>query len=349
MSTKLSRVFIVLVLLILFAQGVFSQLASADYLKLSTRSLNIGSSQPGAITDYVISLSWQAPTFIGSIKFLICEDYVVDLPCSSTPAGADLSSAVLTAQTGALGGFAVLSQDNDEIIITRGLSGNTGTGMHSFTFDDIVNPTGLHDSFYIQIFTYASADATGVPTHMSSVASAIAEPIVITSIVPPILYFCAGLTIDTWCENVAGDQIDYGNLSTVTGHTGTSQFGVATNAAGGYVVTINGNTMTSGTRVIPELSAPAAFTTGVAQFWLNLRANTNPAIGQDVSGEGIGTVDPDYDVPDLFQYIDGDDVASSVTGTMFNIFTVTYIVNIPPTQPSGVYNTTVAYICTAAF
>ena len=337
---------IALVLLIVLAYPVVPFVSAADYPKLPNRSLALGSTIPGATTRYTVSWMYSTATTVGSIRLEMCTNGVPDDPCTS-PNG-DMSAATLFSQTGETG-FAIDSQTTNSILLTRAPDAVDTSTQTTYVFDDVGNPTGLQKTFYLRISTYASADGSGTFNHFSSAVNATAEPIVITTEVPPILYFCAGLTIDTWCDNVVGDYIDYGNLSAVTGHYATSQFGVATNAPGGYGVTINGNTMTSGTRTIPQLLAPAAFTTGVAQFGLNLRANTNPATGQDVSGEGIGTVDSDYDVPDLFQYINGDNVANSVTGTMFNIFTVTYIVNIPATQPSGVYNTTIAYICTAAF
>jgi hypothetical protein len=348
MSIKTGQSIISLVLLTIVFFGLFVPIVSADYLKLSTRSLAIGSSVPGATTDYVISLSWLTSTSIGSIRFLLCEDYVVDQPCPSS-LGGDLSGALLTAQTGSLGGFSVASTDTDEILVARGSAGLTGTGMHSFSFDNIVNPAGVHHRFYIQIFTYSSTDGTGTPTHMSSVASATAEPILIYTEVPDILFFCAALTITEWCDSVSGSYIDYGDLSPLVEDAAVSQFGVATNAIGGYVVTISGNTMTAGNESIAALGAPTINIPGVPQFGLNLRANTNPPNGQDVFGDGFGVVAADYNTPDQFKYVSGDIVASAVTATTFNTFTATYIVNVPPDQPSGIYNTTVTYICTAAF
>lgn len=329
------------------AAAMFAQAQAFDYPKLVNRSLDIHTSQPGATTDYDISWRYPSNTNVRSIRMILCANPYVLETCTDIPAG-DLSGATLASQTGAVTGFTISSQTTNEILLTRAASA-AGTGQSTYVFEDVVNPTGLHASFFIQIFTYPTPDGSGVPNHVSSVASATAEPIVINTVVPPILYFCAALTIDEWCDNVNGDFIDYGSLDPVNGHWATSQFGAATNAPGGYVVTINGNTMTSGNKTIAPLSTHTAFTTGVEQFGLNLRANTTPAIGQDAFGAGIGVVDPDYNIPDQFQYIDGDVVATAATGSLFNTFTVTYIVNVPPDQPSGIYNTTIAYICTAAF
>lgn len=319
-----------------------------DYPRLQNRSLTIGSSVPGETTDWRFSWRFPSNTSVGSIRMLVCADvYVLD-PCSFTP-DADLSAATLASQTGPLGGFAISSQTANELILSRPSAGASGTGQYTYNFDNVVNPTGLHSRFFVQLFAYSSIDASGTPHHRASVASATAEPIMINSVVPPILFFCAGLSISEWCEDVNGNFIDYGDFAPFVTYYATSQFGAATNALGGYVVTINGDTLTSGNKTITPIGALAANTPGIGQFGLNLRANTDPPGGADVVGAGIGVVHPDYDTPDMFLYRDGDIVASAATGTLFNIYTATYIVNIDPDQPTGIYNTTIAYICTAAF
>src|SRR5690606_37125717 len=213
-------------------------------------------------------------------------------------------------------------------------------------FNDVTNPATVTHRFFVRIYTYLSTDGSGTAHHMSAVANAVTTPIVVTTEVPQILYFCAGLTITDWCNDVQGSHIDYGDLAPYVTDYGTSQFGVATNAENGYVVTISGHTMAAGNKLITPIETLAPNSPGTGQFGLNLRANTHPPAGADVTGAGIGVVDADYDVPDMFLFNDSDEVARAATGTVFNIFTVTYIVNIDPDQPSGIYNTTIAYICT---
>ncbi len=338
---------LLLTLLILGGLVVARTVSAFDYPKLLNRSLAIGSTVPGATTDYTFSWRYPSPTTVRSVKMIICADpYVLD-PCSSTPAS-DFSAGVLSSQSGDVTGFSILSQTANEIVLTRP-TGPAGAGQSTYVFENMVNPTGLHSKFFVQIFTYSSADASGTPNHISSVANATVEPIVVSTIVPPILYFCVGLTVDEWCENSYGNFIDYGDLRADETDAGTSQFGVATNAVGGYTVTINGGTMASGNKLIEPLSVPAGNSPSTSQFGLNLRANTDPALGQDVFGAGIGVVAPDYDSPDLYKFSNGDTVATAATGSLFNTYTATYIVNVPPDQPSGIYTATIAYICTAAF
>lgn len=328
---------------------IFNTVRAQEIPKLLQRTLNIHTSEPGAVTDY--TMSWRLPSnaTVGSVRLELCIDPYLNDPCSYTPDG-DFSGAVLDPgdQSGAVTGFSILSQTANEIILTR-TPNVVGTGLSTYNFHNIQNPTGIHASFYVRVYIYTSADASGVPIFHAGIGSATASPIMITTTVPPILYFCAAITIDEWCDSISGNFINYGELDPVNGHSATSQFGVATNAPGGYIVTVTGNTMTSGNKVIESSGLLEPFTPGVPQFGLNLRANTLPAIGQDVLGAGIGVVAPDYDVPDLFKFNSGDVVASAPTGSMFNTYTVTYIVNVPPDLPAGIYNTTIAYTCTAAF
>lgn len=341
------RFFIALILGVGMLLQLFVPIVSAaDYVRPSQRSLSIGTTEPGATTIYSFSWRYPSPTTIGSIRLEMCQTADVDIACVNP--GANLSGATLFSQTGGVTGFSIFNQTTDTLILTRP-SAAAGTTQSTYELANVINPPGLPVGFFVRISTYATTDASGLYNHLGSVINSTATPINITTVVPPILFFCAGLTIDEWCQNVSGNFIDYSDLSAAVTDVGVSQFGAATNAIGGYVVTINGNTLTSGNRTIAALNAPTTNSPGVPQFGLNLRANTNPATGQDAFGAGTGVVAPDYDTPDLFKFGNGDVVATAATATFFNTYTATYIVNIPPDQPSGIYNTTIAYICTAAF
>ena len=69
-----------------------------------------------------------------------------------------------------------------------------------------------------------------------------------------------------------------------------------------------------------------------------------------------GRATPDYAVADTFKFVTGDIVADSnfdATGdpnpSDSQIYTVSYIANVPGSQPAGTYTTTLTYICTATF
>jgi hypothetical protein len=60
-----------------------------------------------------------------------------------------------------------------------------------------------------------------------------------------------------------------------------------------------------------------------------------------------------YNTVDNFKFTTATAVADSANGgaggSDAQIFTVTYIVNVPGSQPAGTYTTTLTYICTPTF
>jgi hypothetical protein len=120
--------------------------------------------------------------------------------------------------------------------------------------------------------------------------------------------------------------------------------------------------MTSGSNTITGMAASTAGVRGTSQFGLNLKANTvttsTPATGIEVAPVPNGTnyrgqAATGYDSVDTFKFFTGDAVANSYNvspgGTDAQIFTATYIVNVPGSQPAGTYTTTLTYICTATY
>jgi len=262
------------------------------------------------------------------------------------PNGSDVSGAVLSAQSGETG-FAIVSSGTNQITIGRTPS-ITGAGANTYTFDNITNPSDV-GPFFVRISAYASSDGSGPILSFSSVAGAITIGIGLTSEVPDILYFCVAVTLPTTdCTDAVGYFIDLGILSSSTARFGTSQFLVGTNAANGYSVSVNGPTMTSGTDIINGLALPTPSTTGSPQFGMNLRANLSPLVGADPT-VGTGSPTLNYNIPNSYTYNDGDVVAGDSGRSLYELYTVSYIVNIKATQPTGVYNTTLTYICTAGF
>jgi hypothetical protein len=81
---------------------------------------------------------------------------------------------------------------------------------------------------------------------------------------------------------------------------------------------------------------------------MNLRVNTSPAVGSNPSGVGTGVISPSFSVPNSY-FFNNQVVASSVKSTDFNVFTVSYIVNISGDQQPGIYTTTLTYVAVAAF
>lgn len=167
-----------------------------------------------------------------------------------------------------------------------------------------------------------------------------------------------------------------------------SQMAASTNAGSGYAISVNGPTLTSAGNTINPMGilggAGVAPVRGTAQFGMNLVANT-AAISSGIEATNIlysdlRTQDPavspsagmsanvfpaanaanyrgqpvnGYETQNLFKYVDGEVVAASTNGgagaTDAQIFTVSYIANVPGSQPAGTYSTTLTYICTPTF
>jgi hypothetical protein len=76
-------------------------------------------------------------------------------------------------------------------------------------------------------------------------------------------------------------------------------------------------------------------------------ANVTPASG---TGNFNGQPATGYDTNGFFKFNSGDSIANSnSTGTDAQIYTVSYVVNVPGSQPAGTYQTTLTYICTPTF
>jgi hypothetical protein len=188
---------------------------------------------------------------------------------------------------------------------------------------------------------------------------------------PESLVFCTGGTVSTTsgvpdCATATSGAVSFNQLFSPTDTaTATSQMAASTNAGSGYIITVNGPTLTSGSNTITAMTTTASGDLGVhgiSQFGLNLKANTtstsNPAIGTEVAPAANGTNYKGqsltgYASVDHFRFVTGNSVANSANGgaggTDAQIFTASYIVNVPGSQPAGTYTTTLTYICTPTF
>lgn len=133
--------------------------------------------------------------------------------------------------------------------------------------------------------------------------------------------------------NTNGDNVE------VEAHT----FLVVSNAANGYTVTAQGDTLNSGTETISAIGVVnTAIATGTEQFGIRLNA----------SG-GSGVVSSPY-AASGFAYAatattSSQVAAASVGDNATTTFSVRYIANIAPTTPSATYTTSVVYVATANF
>jgi len=337
---------IVMVALLVGAGPFFASQALGA--QITSRSLKPSDGRPGA-HNVVYETSFSIPTTgtVGSIEILFCSNSALIEDVCAPPYGLDALNANLTTQSGP-GGF-VLSPTSgvNNLLLTRTPT-NLNAGPASFTFDQIVNPTDA-GSYYVKVFTYASADATGPSTDFGAMAFPIMEGYDVSAEVPPYLTFCTGVGITGFdCSTAQGDQIGLGELNSVTSNVAQSQALAATNAGSGYNIYVHGTTMTSGNNIIPAM-LNATSQVGSSQFGINLRSNSNPDIGQDPTGGGTATPMPNYNLANRFRLVSGEAIASASGVQDYKKFTMSYLVNVSKDQPPGVYSTTLTYVCVANF
>jgi hypothetical protein len=314
---------------------------------LSDRKVEILNSTQSVVTSH--NFSFTVPGFdpIGSIQFEYCENSPLPEVACDAPAGLSTSAAVLDDQSGETG-FSILNPPQaNKIILTRTATPSSALPV-SYDFGNITNPSEANKPVYIRISTYVSEDATGSATDAGSVVFSTAQNIAVNGFVPPYIIFCVGVTVDVDCMSTAGSLLNFGELSTSQTRSVTSQYSGSTNDPGGYTTTLSGATMTSGTNTIAPLSTAGFSQPGQPQFGLNLRDNSSPDVGTEPAGPGTSA--PTGQAANVNQFYYGNSViSSSAISTDFKRFTVSYIVNVPTSQPSGIYATTVTYIAVAAF
>lgn len=332
-------------LLVLF---VFVAPTSAD-MRFQERGLYMNSAVPGATTSYKVSFRYMSPQPVGSVDLLFCNSPIPYDPCV-TPAGLDVSNAVLTQQSGEMG-FSILSKSTNHIVLTRLPGMISSAEPSSYTFENMLNPTDTSRAFSIRLRSHGSTNATGPQIDFGSVRGQVTNSITIETQVPPMLIFCVAQQVESGCSGTNENYYtDMGELSVKETLVAQSQMAVGTNASGGFAITANGIPMSAGTSVIDSPTTPTESKKGTNQFGMNLVANDAPAVGEDPEGAWANAVaSPDYSVPDHYKFVSGDVIAYSPNVSLMKKFTVSYIVNSSDNLKAGVYTTTITYIASGRF
>lgn len=339
-----------LALLLLIAAGLTGQyfMPSVTGAQLGNRRLQLSNNEVSAVGEYILSFNLSTAGTLGSIRVQFCtNDPLQDTVCIP-PAGFDASAAVLTNQSGP-GDFVIDAASTVNTLLLSHTPAASGAIPLSFHFTGITNPSvaGPH---YARVETFAANNASGPSSDYGGLAFSINDSVAISALVPPYLTFCTGVTITGLnCINTSGNYVDLGELSPSRARSGTSQMLVATNAADGYSVTMQGNTMSSGTNVINNLASNDVSRPGTSQFGLNLRANSAPVVGSDPGGPGVASPLPNYNQPNSYRFASGEAIIANAVPDDVRLYTASYIVNIPATQAPGIYVSTITYICLATF
>jgi hypothetical protein len=387
-TTVFRAISAVLAVLLSVAPVILSN-QSVSAAQIVNRSLTLqaggtaGGSKSGGVVNHLFSFRVPGGSTVGSIKFQYCETAADVSPATcSTPTGLLTTSATLGSESGVTG-FTMVNGTNGAPYLSRTPAAVGSNVDVTYQLQSVTNPVygatvpDTNKTFFVRISTYASNNTTGSPVDTGVVAASTAEPIILSGTMPESLVFCTGADITTTagvpdCSTATSGVISFNQLFSPTDTASAiSRMSATTNAGSGYVISVNGPTLTSGSNTIAGITTPSASTKGIAQFGLNLRANTAaaapgfpgtaPLDSADITTASNGTnlngrPTADYAVADTFKFVTGDIVADSNFGATGNpdptdaqIYTVSYIANVPGSQPAGTYVTTLTYICTATF
>lgn len=332
---------------VIIAQSLTQTASSADLLD---RTVFVESSFANETTSHNFSFRSQASSTIESMNYQYCSNSpLFNDPCIA-PTGLDVSSFGIESQSGVTGFVPSPATNNSEIVVNRSSSLEPATSS-VYEFGNIQNPDIAYETVFVRIGVFDGPDATGTLVDQGAVAFVVEERYDIQAYVPPYLTFCVGLTVALNCSSTNGIIADFGELSANSPTTATSQFATATNDPDGYNTFINGQTMTSGNKVIEPISSQTASSAGTSQFGINLRSNTSPLVGSNKEDGAVanGFVDSNYNTPNRFRFGNGDRLAASTKSTGFSRYTISYIVNVPEDQSPGIYSTTLVYTSIASF
>lgn len=176
-----------------------------------------------------------------------------------------------------------------------------------------------------------------------------------TAYVTKICATAAGAAAQTLTFSISDASIGFGTLNSsgaryATGNTLGSPLdstdahtlSASTNASGGYVIAINGATLTAGSYTITAIGATATSTSpGTEQFGMHLIVN---------SGTG-GSATAPYASTNwaLDTAAFPDQVASGSGDSTEDVFGARYIANVAGSTEAGSYSTALTYVATATF
>lgn len=324
---------------------------TAEAAQITSRKVTLSTSSPAAsaaTTTYTLNFTVPSATVVKSFSATACD--AASGSCV-TPTGFSVASSAISQPTnlGDASGWTVSTATAGSLRLSK--SGNVAapTGAQTVVFSNVQNPTTANTTFYLRLTTYSDATWT-TPIDTGVVAASTSNLIQLTGVMDESLVFCTGTSITgTNCATATGTSVDFGTFSSTATRSGTSVMAASTNGQAGYAITVNGATLTSGANTISALGSPTASSIGSSQFGLNIRDNATPNVGAEPSGASGTSYGSGYGTADSYKFVTGDSVISRANQGDATAFTVSYIVNVPGSQPAGTYTATMTYICTATF
>lgn len=374
------------VMQIVFSQSAFAAQITLRSLTLQRDVVNSGTSQgsaPGGgalpnngVVAHKLDFSMPAnASSFQSIMFQYCTTAAdVGASVCVTPTGLVTTSATVVAESGVTGSTMHNTTNGSPYLSFATPKTVVAPTTVSYTLGVITNPSTANETFFVRIIAYSANNGTGSIINNGTVAASTALAIELDGIMPESLVFCTGAIITPVgnvpdCATAATGVIHFNQLFSPTSTAwATSQMAASTNAGQGYAISVNGPTLTSGANTIAAMGTSGVSTFGVGQFGMNLMqnvgteytnapnvttsANIFPASNTaNLRGQPYPTAD--YGTAGTFKFTNGDTVANSGNAALGasdgQIYTISYIANVPGSQAAGTYSTTLLYICTPTF
>ena len=172
-------------------------------------------------------------------------------------------------------------------------------------------------------------------------------------------------TADPYIQLLVGStNVDLGTMQSGTSYTTTASFSVKTYLASGYIVQTMSPGPTTPGHTLNPLSSPTASSPSTEQFGINLVANSSCAgvnngnggtiagsagPAQNPTGFGFGVVAAGYNTACSFKYVNGDTIASSPSTSGETDYVISYLFNIAPNTPSGLYAFNQTLVATSTY
>ncbi len=335
-----------ILLALLLVAAPFLVNSNANAAVITSRSVTLSSSVGDATNVSYTFNSAALPTTgtaIQSVEMQLC---TTATGACSTPSGFLNNTSTLLSQPTGLGagtGWTVNTAGTGALRIVNAANVTNPSGAVSIAWGSVHNPTATNSTFFARITTYSGNNWSTGPLDTGTMALSTSALIQVTLAVDETLTFCTGTSITGQnCGSVAGTVVGLGTGSTTVAQTGTSVMAASTNGTGGYTITVQGTTLTSGANTIVQAgTTPVASAVGTSQYGFNLA----------VAGPGTGTVNANFSNASLYRFNSSlvDTVGSASGPTNGNTFTVNYIANIAGTTLPGAYTSDLIYTATANF
>lgn len=151
---------------------------------------------------------------------------------------------------------------------------------------------------------------------------------------------------------INGASVNFSSFSATTATTATASFSVLNYTSYGYTVQLVGTPPSNGSTTIDAMSTTGPSVVGTPQFGINLVANTSPlsfGANPDTGQFGFGSASSNYGTSNQYRYVSGETIAQSTKSSGTTTYTISYIVNVAPLTPGGIYTSNQTLIITGTY